>query len=336
MEIIKRIIAFISSMRAGLFLLAAIGISSAIGSYFLPSTFYRSPTFQLLLALLLINMALCTVQQLIKIVKRAQSGQSTEKPFSASAIRRYGLIMLHAGLVIVLIGGTINSLGGHSEKVSIIEGEGLEINRVIPEAKPFILQVDEFKIEFNEDASPSQYISNVSIIEHGEVVREYSISVNNPLAHEGIKVYQSSFGYLIDVEVKADNAASERKLLQEESVINLQGTEKAVLVYRYIPDFDLAHGMETRSYRPDNPVIIYSVYEKGSLLNVGYASLGDTVEVAENAFVTFHGVKPYTGLIIKRDPGLAVAAVGGIMLMLGACLASIFKAKKSEQKDLTE
>ena len=122
-------------------------------------------------------------------------------------------------------------------------------------------------------------------------------------------------------------------MLQEESIINVQGTDKAVLVYRYIPDFDPARGMQTKSYRPDNPVIIYSIYEKGSLVNVGYAAFGETVEVAENAFVTFHGVKPYTGLIIKRDPGLGVAAVGGIMLMLGACLALMFKTKASEQKD---
>ena len=333
MEIVKKIVAFISSMRAGLFLLAAIGITSAIGSYFLPNTFYRSPTFQLLLVLLLINMAFCTSQQLLKTVYRATNGRKAGRPSGVSALRRYGLILLHAGIVFVLIGGAINSFNGHSEKVPIIEGEELEITRVIPEAKPFVLRVNEFKIEFNEDASPSQYISNVSIIEDGKVVRDYSISVNNPLVHEGIKVYQSSFGYLIDVETIVENGSPERKLLQEESIINVQGTDKAVLVYRYIPDFDPARGMQTKSYRPDNPVIIYSIYEKGSLVNVGYAAFGETVEVAENAFVTFHGVKPYTGLIIKRDPGLGVAAVGGIMLMLGACLALMFKTKASEQKD---
>ena len=333
MEIVKKIIALVSSMRAGLFLLAAIGITSAIGSYFLPTTFYRSPTFQLLLLLLLINMAFCTAQQLIKAIKKAKSNANKGKTPSASTFRRSGLILLHAGLVFILVGGTINSFGGISETVPIIEGEGVEITRVIPEAKPFTLQMDEFIIEFNEDASPSQYISNVSIIENGEVTREYSISVNNPLEHNNIKIYQSSFGYLIDAEAKTENGLSERSLFQEGSVLNLQGTDIAVMLYRYLPDFDPASGMQTRSYRPDNPVIIYSVYEMGSLLNVGYASFGETVEIAENAFVTFHGVKPYTGLIIKRDPGLGVAAIGGIMLMLGACLALIFRTKNPEQRD---
>lgn len=310
-------------MKAGIYLLVTIGIMSAIGSSFLPQTFYRSFSFQLLLVLLLLNMTLCTIKQLVKYFKGLK-----HKENKTLFLRRTGVLLLHVGMVLILIGGTVNSFDGQSESVGIVEGETIDITSIVPKAEPFELRLDQFRIEFNEDESPSQYISDVSLIEAGEVIEEYSISVNHPLNYGGVKAYQSSFGNLIDLQGESDTGWFEQKVLQEGETLQIKDTDKAVMAYKYLPNFDPNYGMKTKSLKPVNPKIVYSIYEKGSLLNVGYASFGETIEIEPNTYVTFNGVKPYTGLIIKRDPGLPLAAVGAILLMVGACLALVLKPKK--------
>ena len=46
---------------------------------------------------------------------------------------------------------------------------------------------DDFRIEFNEDGSPSQYVSEVTILEQGQKVDQAVISVNYPLNYQGLR-----------------------------------------------------------------------------------------------------------------------------------------------------
>jgi len=47
--------------------------------------------------------------------------------------------------------------------------------------------------------------------------------------------------------------------------------------------------------------------------------------------MTFVDLKPFTVLTIKKDPGLLMASLGGLMLMLGTCLALFLKQTKQEE-----
>ena len=78
---------FISSMKTGLFLLLLIGLASAIGSSLLPSTFFQTPLFELLLLLLLVNMILCTINR----IKR-NSRVLISNPGSRVWLRQLGII----------------------------------------------------------------------------------------------------------------------------------------------------------------------------------------------------------------------------------------------------
>lgn len=323
MKILK-ICSFLASMKAGLIILISIGVVSAIGSSFIPENFYHSYLFKLLLILLLINMTLCTITQLIRYI-RNKTKVKDNKPY---AIRKIGILLLHAGIVLILIGGTINAFDGQSLPIKIVQGETLDIDKVIPKAKPFSLRLNKFYIEFNADGSPSQYYSDVSMIEGGSAVQNYSISVNNPLNYGGVKAYQSSFGYLVDVQGESDKGWNEKKSLAEGDAIEVQGTDKAVMIYKYIPNYDPQYGMNTKTLRPDNPRVIYSIYQKGAFVDVGLVAFGEKAEIEPGVSVFFDGVKPYTVLTAKRDPGLWLVGPGGLMLMIGVCLALFRKANK--------
>lgn len=329
----KRVFGFISSMKTGLILLALIGLISALGSGFLPDSFFRTPLFKALLLLLFINMALCTVSQISRYLKHWNGGRKK----SQVRFRQVGLILLHAGVVVILIGGTISSYYEHSVDIKVVEGRTVDLSKVIKTKQPFLLKLNKFKITFNADGSPSQYYSYVSTVEPGQANQNYCISVNHPLKYEGLKVYQESFGYLVKVEGEYGKGSNLTQSVREGDFFTIPGTPRSVKVYKYIPNFDPAYGMDSKTLRPDNPRVIFSVYEKGQLLGVGAARFDKRIEIDHNVFVKFNGLQPLSVLKVKSDPSLPWIGTGGLMLMVGVCLALILNPNgKKKTRVLSE
>jgi cytochrome c biogenesis protein len=102
-------------------------------------------------------------------------------------------------------------------------------------------------------------------------------------------------------------------------MIPLAGTETEVQFYRYIPSFDERASADTGALRPDNPRVVYLVYEGGEAVSMGLAKPGETAEITEGKNLRFERVDMYTVLRLKTDPGLRPAALGAVMLMLGVC-----------------
>lgn len=325
MKSIRTFVNILSSMKTGLIILAGIGIISAVGSGFLPDTFFHGTIFKVFLLGLLLNMALCTVNQ----VRRYTQGRTKEDSLlDIRLLRQVGILSLHAGVVLILIGGTMNAFGGQSLPVRIIQGEVLNLSEVLKNTDPWKLQLNDFEIEFNPDGSPSQYYSHISLIEDDDVTQKYSISVNNPLKYAGVKAYQHNFGYMVNIKGESPSGREEQKALQEGEAFTIEGSDRKVKIFRYIPNFDPQYGMHSKTLRPDNPRVIYSVYEKGSIIKVAIAAFEEKIEIDKDVFITFTGLKPYTVLTLKTDPGLLTASAGGLMLMLGTCLALFLKPKK--------
>jgi len=327
----KKAYRFISSMKTGLVLLVMIGLTSALGSALLPELFYNTILFKLMLLLLLLNMALCTINKIIWFKSRFVKSQTKQ-----GWPRQIGVLLLHAGIVLILAGGTVYAYYGQSGQISIVTGDTVDISKLMRIKTPFSLKLDDFQIEFNPDGSPSQYYSNVNILENGQTKATESISVNHPLKYRELKAYQQSFGYL--VKVKHPNAEGNEidTLSKEGEFIELPGTKRVVKIYRYFPSFDPAGGMNQTSMKPDNPRVIYSVYENDKLLGVGAAKFGEKVEIDTNLYVTFAGVEPYTVLKVKSDPGLPVALAGGLIFMIGVSLALLSTPIKRKQNRLSK
>ncbi|HHV34186.1 MAG TPA: cytochrome c biogenesis protein ResB [Syntrophomonadaceae bacterium] len=315
MDAVKRIYRFLSSMKTGLTLLVLVGLASALGSAFLPDTFFDTLFFKLLLIFLLINMLLCTANRLIIF----KSGFQIK--IKRGWAKHIGGLLLHIGIVLILAGLIMNTYSGESGQIRIQTGDHVGVSNTITVKKPFSLQLDEFKMEFHEDGSPSQYYSYVTVLENDEAVERAVISVNHPLKHNGVKFYQQSYGHLIKAK-HMDAAGNEvEDLINEGKFLTLQGTERLVKVYRYLPNFDPDQGMTSKTMRPDNPRIVFSVYENDKVLGVGAAEFGERVKIDDGVYVVFTGVEPFTVLKAKSDPGLPLAAGGGVVFIIGISLA---------------
>ncbi|MGB4504486.1 MAG: cytochrome c biogenesis protein ResB [Syntrophaceticus sp.] len=315
MDAVKRVYRFLSSMKTGLTLLVLVGLVSVLGSAFLPDTFFDTLLFKLLLIFLLINMLLCTTNRLVLF----KSGFHIK--IKRGWPKHVGGLLLHIGIVLILAGLIMNTYYGQSGHIRIQTGDIVDVSNTITMKKPFSLQLDEFKMEFYEDGSPSQYYSYVTVLENNETVKRAVISVNHPLKYNGVKLYQQSYGHLVKVK-HVDAAGNEvEDLIDEGDILKLQGTKRFIKVYRYLPNFDPAQGMTSQTMRPDNPRIVFSVYENDNVLGVGTAEFGERLKIDDGVYVVFSGVEPFTVLKAKSDPGLPLAASGGLVFIIGVSLA---------------
>ena len=323
-----RIINYISSMTTGLVLLALIGIASAIGSSILPDTFFKTIPFWLLLLLLFINMAFCTFNRFKFFLNRSAQISRNRRLL----VRYLGFFTLHVGIVFILIGASLYSYLGQNGQLNILEGDTIDLHKVIHTNKPIFLKLESFTVEFNDDGSPSQYYSVLEVSEPGKSAVTEVISVNYPLKYEGIKAYQSSYGYLTNVQI-IDGAREKKFLAKDGDFLQFDSTKRAVKVFKYIPHFDEKSGMQSKSMEPVNPRVVYSVYEGTELLGVGAAPFEDKIKIDEDVFISFDKVQPYSVLIVKSDPGLPLVTAGGLLLMLGVCLILLGPKNKGNEKD---
>lgn len=309
---IKKIYQAMAAMKTGLFLLLLIGLLSALGSAFLPGRFHKNWGFILLLALLLLNLSLCTINQLLASGRKVVGGSK----LSPGLLRQGGLLILHAGMIFILLGGFLQIFYGQQAEITLVRQQSAAVSKFMRLNQPFTICLNDFEIRYNQDGSASQYCAYVSIIENGQS-RKTCISVNHPLDYRGVKAYQMSFGNLIKVRIDSSSGASEEGLYKEGTLLDPGQSPYRLKIYRYLPNFDPASGMTSRTLRPDNPHLVFSVYRKGQLQGAGALSLHESVQLDSDHTVIFEGVEPYTVLKLKSDPGLPWAFAGGLGAGLG-------------------
>lgn len=134
--------------------------------------------------------------------KSEVSGQTPEEVHifaDKNVFARFGVYIVHLGILIVLIGGFVTAIFGFRGYMNLMEGGsssnlvGLFSGDKIIEL-PFYIKCNKFTIDFYPSGMPKAYISDLSVIENGKVVRRKEIVVNNPLTYKGIAFYQASYG----------------------------------------------------------------------------------------------------------------------------------------------
>ncbi|MFN3543343.1 MAG: cytochrome c biogenesis protein ResB [Thiobacillus sp.] len=87
--------------------------------------------------------------------------------------------------------GSVQIPEGSSADVAFLNvGEGYLVQEL-----PFVVALKQFRIEHYPTGQPKSFESDVELFDHaGNKLREATIKVNHPLIHDGIAIYQASFG----------------------------------------------------------------------------------------------------------------------------------------------
>ena len=321
---------------------------------------YSTVWFRLLLGLLCINLIVCSIQRLRGIYLRTfkltppptlarvpqknrhvLQGEVTslresvqevliQKGFrftlsdqseywSFIAIKRrlgnWGSLITHLSFVVLVIGALLGSLLGF--KGYFMEGAGTTIPiQAIEVSKGKVTETFSVRINSAEDrllpnGERDNWYTDMSILENGQEVARKTLSVNHPFEYKGVTFYQASFanGALFTAEI---NGQKNPVVLRDQgqSYYQAPGTDLYLVT-------TLARGSTLK------PGVLFQVYKGTGAdpIQTGQLLTGETIDVQGAYRLTFNGLAGFTGLQVKKDPGVALIWLGCGLLLGGLLLA---------------
>jgi cytochrome c biogenesis protein len=231
-----------------------------------------------------------------------------------------GPLLVHAGLVILLVGAAWGALAGQRLEQFLAPGRELELmdSRGTPQ---LTIALDDFAIERDPAGRPEQFRSRLRLIPPatGESSQRLSdplsaeISVNHPLRHRGITLYQADWAL---------------------AALNLQLGRSPVLQVplRSFPELGEQVWGVVLPTRPDgsDPVFLALSSEQGPAdvygpdgQLLGRLAPGGAPLDVRGLPVRLVSVLPASGILLKRDPGVPLVYAGFAVALLGGGLSLV-------------
>ncbi|MBF0457656.1 MAG: cytochrome c biogenesis protein ResB [Nitrospirae bacterium] len=259
---------------------------------------------------------------------------------------RYAVYVIHFSIIFILIGSVIGVTFGFSGYLSLPEGETSSVAFTRQEEEHplgFSIRCDNFAVWFYGTSDmPKEYISWLSIIENGRTVLKKSIGVNSPLKYKGYTFYQSGYGVvpdakgLIILNVTPKGGKTEQISLHVGESFTIPGTKLTGKITTFSPalSFDKDERPYTYTDNMNNPAVFIEVTsenekeeKKSGWVVKRYPNTwkmpdGSTVELVDN-----YGYQ-YTGLQVRKDPGVWVVYAGCLFMAIGLYSAFFLSHKK--------
>ncbi len=261
------------------------------------------------------------------------------------AYSRYGVYMTHLSVIIILVGAVIGILFGFDGYLSLPEGteSNVAYARKDSSGHPlgFTVRCDDFSIQFyGTSDKPSEYMSWLTVLKDGKEVLKKAIEVNDPLRYEGYTFYQSSYGPVPDSEgilifrVKPKDGAVDDVGLRVGDAFEIEGAGLKGHITDFSPAlaFDKDGQPYTYTEMMNNPAVYIEFTEDGQEKYSGWVAKrypqtwllpeGHIVELVDN------WGKQYTGLQVRKDPGVWVVYFGCFMITVGLYATFFMSHKK--------
>lgn len=228
----------------------------------------------------------------------------------------WGSFITHVAFVILILGALIGSLTGFKGYLMAGEGDTVPIQSIdISKGKVnenFSVKVNSVEDRILGNGERDNWYSDLSILEAGKEVARQTISVNHPLSFKGVTFYQSSYapGAMFTVDLKGQKIPV---------VLQSRGGN-----YFQAPGTDLFLVLAAMKMDPQEPVILYQVFKGNGQqppVKMGQLTPGQSENVEDTYTLTFEKTSGFTGLQVKKDPGVSIVWLGCGLLMLGLLMS---------------
>lgn len=245
------------------------------------------------------------------------------------AYARFGVYVIHASLVFIMAGAVIGNLSGFEGRLDLGEGEtGAEVRGAVQTRLAFEVRLDRFRVSYYPNGSPSEYRSDLAILESGREVDHGTVRVNHPLTHGGVTFYQQTFQTEIQGKVglrvlrRADGRTFDLEA-QPHQPEPLPGEAGQFAVQAFAHEVEGEGGPAARILVRTSQGAEYGTWAFEN--RPGGASQAGEPFTFE---LTRYRVESFSGLMVRRDPGVGVIYVGFGMLLAGFVLTYLFSHHK--------
>lgn len=233
---------------------------------------------------------------------------------------RIGPIIVHASMILILLGGILGALTGFIAQEFIPSGMTFQVQNVVqagPWAHPrqdWSMKVNRFWIDYTPEGDIDQFYSDLSVLDpQGEEVKRQTIHVNQPLKYSGVTFYQA------DWTISAIRFRLNNSPVLQLPMAQLDTGGKGRLWGTWIPTTpDLSAGISLIARDLQGTLLLYN--PEGEFLatlrpGMGYEVNGVNLAIAE--------IVGSTGLQIKSDPGIPLFYAGFAFLMAGVIMSYV-------------
>lgn len=256
---------------------------------------------------------------------------------NADRARRWGSLIFHTGLLLVIVAGLAQPLRQKRGFVQLMEGEiflGREGEFLETEKGslagrlelPFGLRLDALRDAYWTDALHLRELASDLSILRGGRTEPVRVAVNSPLLDSGFAVYQSAYyGHAVSVELqRRDGQRLMTHFLLDRAALpgkpEVGGSSFADTDYLF--SLRLRPDVSGKTFTLSNPSVEVEVFKGGRPVYAGpltdkpiLAPDGDRFTLAE--------IKPWSGLNIVDRSGLWLLRLGFIVTVLGASILFI-------------
>jgi cytochrome c biogenesis protein len=269
-----------------------------------------------------------TTGSLERLMQRLQHSRYRVFPEQQTLYARKGLagrigpIVVHASMLIILLGAIWGGLAGFFAQEMVPSGETFQIQNIF-EAGPLAarqvptdwsVRVNRFWIDYTPTGAIDQFYSDLSVLDQaGQEVDRQTISVNHPLRYQGVTLYQADWS-VAAVQVQLNNSPVLRLPMAP------LPTETGSRIWAaWVPTKpDLSEGISLVTTDLQGTVLLYGSDGKP----IGTARVGMATAV-NGLQLKLVGLIGSTGLQIKADPGIPLVYGGFGLLMLGVIMSYV-------------
>jgi cytochrome c biogenesis protein len=227
---------------------------------------------------------------------------------------RVGPLLVHAGMVVLMLGAAWGALGGQRAEQYLAPGRSLELMDSRGSSK-LTLALDGFSIQRDPAGRPEQFTSKLRILEgdgsEGSLLKQAEISVNHPLRFQGVTLYQADWA-LAAISLQLGKSPLLELPLQSFPQL---GEQVWGIVLPTRPDGSepvlLSLGSE------QGPVEIYGA----DGISIARLSPGGAAVEVKGLPIRVESVLPASGILLKRDPGVPLVYAGFAIAMAGGGLS---------------
>ena len=276
-------------------------------------------------------------------VQKVETPQGFVLAGGKGAFSRFGVFVVHLGVLLLIAGGLAGAIFGVRGYVEIAEGDTANTMQFRggkgAETLPFAIRCDHFTVEYYENGAPKVFRSDLTFIQDGKTVRQGALLVNHPIAFGGLRFYQASYGLLpggrLNLSyVRGDGKANERDVAVGDRFA-LPGGEGEVEVLRAENDLmrmGPAVKLSVTSTRGNVQFWVFQNIERIKEANPGVLAQVPLMNPGLFAPYLFSMQKKgegfYTVLQAARDPGVPLVAGGASLLIVGLMITFFFSHRR--------